>query len=53
VKSLIENEGEVSSTMLLNVTTEMERKINKDDAQKFLRQLTKQHWLEEVKGRSI
>ena len=41
-------DGEASSTSLLNNTTDMERKITAKDAEKFLKTLVKDKWLDEV-----
>ena len=48
VKSLVLNEGVVSSSQLLNATCEMERKFTAAAAQSFLKTLTREHWLTEV-----
>ena len=50
VKCLVEEEGLVSSSRLLNLTGEMERKISADDAQTFFKDLYEKKWLQEVCG---
>ena len=46
---LVEKEGVVSSTELLNLTCQMERRITASSAQGFLKTLVKEHWLREVR----
>ena len=46
---MVQEEGIVSSSQLLNVTCELARKISADDAQTFIKSLIKHHWLEEVR----
>ena len=44
----MEGEGLASSTVLLNASSQMERKITHRDAQAFLKSLVKEKWLSEV-----
>jgi len=45
---VLEGEGLASSTVLLNASSQMERKITHRDAQAFLKSLVKDKWLSEV-----
>lgn len=45
---MLEGEGLASSTVLLNASSQMERKITHRDAQAFLKSLVKDKWLSEV-----
>ena len=42
----------VSSSKLLNSTSQMERKLTAEAAQEFLKTLVKEHWLTEVSDES-
>ena len=45
---LADNDGLVTSSALLNATTEMERKLSATAAQQFIKLLLKEKWLEQM-----
>ena len=45
---LADNDGLVTSSALLNATTEMERKLSAAAAQQFINLLLKEKWLEQM-----